>query len=48
MTHSPTRDSTSVAMALFVAALIAAIIMPHSIRWMGIFSIYDTLLCVQL
>jgi hypothetical protein len=35
-------------MALFVAALIAAIIMPHSIRWMVIFSICDTLLCVQL
>jgi len=29
MTHSPTKDSTSVAMALFVAAaLIAAIMMP--------------------
>jgi hypothetical protein len=32
MTHSPTRDNTSVAMALFAAALIAAIIMPlHSL-----------------
>jgi hypothetical protein len=36
-------------MALFVAAaLIAAIIMPHSIRWVLIFAICDTLLCVQL
>jgi hypothetical protein len=36
MTHSPTRDGTSAAMTMFVAAaLIAAIMNAHSIRWLS-------------